>query len=50
MCQIMKEKDFIDVINDEMSCEITHHFVGLRLTMYSYKRDNNKEEKIIKGK
>ena len=36
--------------DDELGGEVIIEFAGLRLTMYSYKKDNNKEEKIDKGK
>ena len=45
-----ENKKVIGMMNDEMGCDIMHHSAGLRLTMYSYKRDNDKQEKNSKRK
>ena len=38
------------MMKDELGGEVMKEFAVLRLTMYSYKKDSNKEEKIGKGK
>ena len=36
--------------DDELGGEVIKECAGLRLTLYSYEKDNNKEEKIDKRK